>query len=140
MAKKSNKPFTLKQNTLRSFSESFKQAKVSDILAGKATIAEVCELHEVSRTSVYKWLHQFSNLEKGTKMVVQQDSEQAKTKALYAQLADLERALGRKQLELDYHAKLIELAGEALKIDLKKTFGQTLSNGLEKTNLEIDQK
>ena len=37
-------------------------------------------------------------------------------------IKDLEAALGRKQLEIDFLNKMIELGGEELGIDLKKKF------------------
>jgi len=44
----------------------------------------------------------------------------------------LEAALGRKQLEIDYLNKLIEIAGEDMGIDLKKSIGMPALDGSEK--------
>ncbi|MDI9877789.1 transposase, partial [Flectobacillus sp. LFS242W] len=62
---------------------------------------------------------------KGTKMIVQQDSEEAKTQELLKKVAELERILGQKQMEIDYQSKLIEIASKELDIDLKKSFKPT---------------
>ena len=43
-------------------------------------------------------------------MIVQQDSEEAKTQELLKKVAELERLLGQKQMEIDYQSKLIEIA------------------------------
>lgn len=103
------------------FSESFKREKVEDILNKRISISEFCKLWSISTTSVYRWIYQYSpNHKKGTKMVVQQESEAAKTQELLKRVAELERILGQKQMEIDYQSKLIEIASKELDIDLKK--------------------
>jgi molecular chaperone GrpE (heat shock protein) len=62
------------------------------------------------------------------------ESEQEKTKKLQSRIDELERALGRKQMELDYLNKLIELEGERLGEDLKKKAGLPPWNGSEQTS------
>lgn len=57
-------------------------------------------------------------------MVIQKDSESAKTQELLERVSELERALGQKQMIIDYQAKLIEIASKELDIDLKKNFGR----------------
>ncbi|NBB32058.1 transposase [Cellulophaga sp. BC115SP] len=110
----------------RIFSESFKREKVEDILNKRISIIEFCKLWDVSSTSVYRWIYQYSShYKKGTKMIVQQDSEEAKTQELLKKVAELERILGQKQMEIDYQSKLIEIASKELDIDLKKSFKPT---------------
>jgi hypothetical protein len=53
------------------------------------------------------------------------ESEQYRSKEL-KEVAELEAAVGRKQLEIDFLNKLIEIAGEELKADLKKNFAPRL--------------
>ncbi|MBK8112124.1 MAG: hypothetical protein IPK46_18265 [Saprospiraceae bacterium] len=60
------------------------------------------------------------------------DSEEQRTKELLIKVAELERVIGQKQLEIDYLDKLIELSGNDLGIDLKKKAEQILLNGLER--------
>ena len=55
--------------------------------------------------------------------------EHLKTKALLAKVAELERALGRKQLEVDFNNKLIELASKEVGYDIKKKHEPRPSNG-----------
>lgn len=112
---------------IRSFSESFKREKVEEILNKRISISEFCKLWDVSSTSVYRWIYQYSpNYKKGSKMIIQQDSEAAKTQELLKRVAELERILGQKQMEIDYQSKLIEVASKELDIDLKKSFKPTL--------------
>jgi len=120
----------------RCFSPDFKREKVSDIVSKKISIKQFCELYKVSRTTVYKWIYKFSNLEKGTKQVIQMDSEVLKTKQLHEKVAELERIIGQKQLEIDFLNKSFELASTELGYDIKKKFATLQSKVLEskKTN------
>jgi hypothetical protein len=59
-------------------------------------------------------------------MVVQKESEAQRTSQLLVQVAELERRLGQKQMQLDYLEKLVELASKEYSIDLKKNFNVQL--------------
>ena len=50
------------------------------------------------------------------------ESEAHKTQCLQAQVAELERIVGQKQLQIDYLEQLIELASKELKVDIRKNF------------------
>ena len=118
----------------RYFSESFKREKVEELVAKRLTIQELCELYNVSRTSVYKWLYRYSpHHSQKSKMVVEMESEASKTKNLQARIAELERVIGQKQLEIDFNNKVFELAGASLGFDVKKNFSMEPSNGTVKT-------
>ena len=60
-------------------------------------------------------------------MITELESEAYKTKQLLQERAELQRALGEKQMQLDLLNKLIEIASDELKIDLKKSFQEKLS-------------
>ncbi len=124
----------------RTFSEDFKKSIVKDIESNLVSIPELVKLHQVSRTSIYKWIYLYSSKVKGVITVVQMESEQFKTKELYQKVAELERVVGQKQMELDYLNKVIELAGEELDFDIKKKYGQMQLSGLEKTSKTINSK
>jgi transposase len=114
----------------RSFSEAFKRQKVNDIVEKRISIKDICSLYGVSRVAVYKWLYAFSPHHKQkTILVVQMESEEAKTQLLLQRVAELERIIGQKQLELDFLNKLLELGSEDLGFDLKKNLSTKLSNG-----------
>lgn len=120
----------------RTFSEEFKRQKVQLIVDKLVSIKELSELYLVSQMSVYRWLYRYSpHHQKGTTQVVQMESEAHKTKELLRQVAELERAVGQKQLAIDYLERLIALSGESLQMDLKKTFGAPASNGSASTVL-----
>ena len=62
-----------------------------------------------------------------------EESTSKKLKDQEARIRDLERAVGQKQLKIDYLEKLIEIAGKDLGLDLKKNSGTQLSSGTRKT-------
>lgn len=114
----------------RSFSEAFKRQKVKDIVEKRVSIKDVCNLYEVSRNAVYKWIYAYSPYhEQKTILVVQMESEASKTQMLQQRVAELERIIGQKQLELDFLNKLLELGSEDLGFDLKKNLSTKLLNG-----------
>ena len=119
----------------RRFSESFKKEKVKQLVAKQISIKELSDLYSLSRQTVYNWLYKYSpHHQQGTKQVVQMESEALKTKVLLSRVAELERIIGQKQLEIDYTSKLIELASKEVGYDIKKKHEQQLLNGSDKTD------
>lgn len=135
MADKQKKSkFTLDQKFNRTFSIELKKRIVNQITRKQLTITQACNLHNVSRQSVYNWIYAYSSEHKcGSKMVVQSESEQNKTQKILERNAELERIIGQKQLEIDYLSNLIELCNKDLGIDIKKNFEAQRLNGSEKT-------
>lgn len=133
MSAKKDKKFQIETKYNRSFSESFKKEKVQDLIEKRISVRELCSLYSLSRTSVYKWLYLYSNVEKGTKTVIQMESEQHKTQVLQQRVAELERTIGQKQLLIDYLEKCFEVASEELGYDVKKKHAPPRSNGLGDT-------
>ncbi len=118
----------------RIFSDKLKKKIVKDIEQGKVNVAGASREYEVSSKSVYRWLKKFStHLHPSTTLVMQMDSEQYRSKELEKKVIELEAALGRKQLEIDYLNKLIEIAGQDLGTDLKKNISMPASVGTGKT-------
>jgi transposase-like protein len=122
----------------RTFSEEFRRKKVWEIENKLTTVSQVSREYQISRTGVYYWLKKYSNhYEPSLKVVLQMESEEEKTKKLQSRIEELERALGRKQMELDYLNKLIEIEGNRLGEDLKKKAGLPPSNGSGQTKQNI---
>jgi len=114
----------------RHFSEEFKKSKVRELIDKQVTVTQLSRLYGVTRTAVYKWLYRYSpNYEKKSILVVEMESESYKAKRLLEKVAELERVIGQKQLELDFLNKLLEIGSEELGFDLKKNFSTKLSNG-----------
>ena len=123
----------------RIFSDKLKKKIVKDIEQGKVSVGGASREYEVSNVAVYRWLKKFSShLHSSTTLVMQMDSEQYRSKELEKKVLELEAALGRKQLEIDYLNKLIELAGEDMGTDLKKNISMPASDGTGKTKSKKD--
>lgn len=117
----------------RIFSNTLKIKIVKDIESGKVNVTGVCREYKVSQQSVYNWLKKFSgHLHPSTTLVVQMDSEQYRSKELEKRVTELEAALGRKQMEIDYLNKLIEIADADMGTDLKKNTNMHVSVGTKK--------
>ncbi len=112
----------------RIFSEAFKRSKVKDLAEKRIGVTEFSKLYGVSRAAVYKWIYKYSDLEKGTNKVIQMESEEYRTKQLLERVAELERTVGQKQLEIDYLQKTLELSSQEVGYDLKKKYAPKSSN------------
>lgn len=118
----------------RIFSEDFKKSKVKELVEKQVTVIQLCRLYGVTRAAVYKWLYKYSSAHhRSTTLVVQMESESYKTHRLQQQVAELERTIGQKQLEIDFLNKLFEIASEEIGYDLKKNISHKLSNGIDAT-------
>ena len=127
-----NKAETLQPRPVRYFSNEFKKKIVKELELKKIKIKDVVSLYDVSLTSVYRWLTQFSkHYTKGTKMVLELESESAKSLYLQKRVAELERLFGQKQIEVEFLNKALDLCSEELGYDVKKKYSTTQSNGLE---------
>lgn len=127
MSPNSEQP-TLRQKYNRHFSEAFKRQCVEQLRAGQLSIVQGCRLWRVSRTSLYKWIYLYSDRIKGTRTVVEMESEGKRTERLLARLAELERIVGCKQMEIDLLQTTLELASEEVGYDLKKKYATRSSS------------
>ena len=118
----------------RKFSDEFKRQIVDEYESGKFSVHQLSRLHGMSRTMIYNWIYKFSTFnEKGFRVVEMKDSSGKKMQELEAKNKELEAALGRKQIQLDYLEKMIELAKSELDIDIKKNYSTPRSTGSGKT-------
>jgi transposase len=90
----------------RKFSAQQKSELVLASLRGQRTIAELCREHEISETLLRRWREQF--LAAGAERLSGK-AERTEADELRRQVRQLERALGRKTLE-------VEVAGELLRM------------------------
>ena len=118
----------------RIFSDVLKKKIVKDIEAGKVNVLGVSREYQVSENAVYMWLKKFSaHLHSTSTIVMQMDSEQYRTKELQKKITELEAVVGRKQLEIDFLNKLIEIADQDMGTDIKKNIGTQPLAGTKKT-------
>jgi transposase-like protein len=119
---------------LRHFNESFKRDIVKQIEQNLTTVTQVAREYKVSRTTVYQWIYKYSKfLKKGYRYIVEPESDSKKIEYLRERLKEMERALGQKQLQIDFLEKLIELGSEEAGFDLKKKHGTGPYPGFGKT-------
>ena len=93
------------KRTYRKFSAQQKSELVLASLRGQKSIAELCREHEISETLLRRWREQF--LAAGAERLSGK-AERTELDELRGQVRRLERALGRKTLE-------VEVAGELLR-------------------------
>jgi transposase len=106
---------------VRIFSKELKKKLVEDIELKKIKVKDVVNLYRVSDTSVYKWLNKYSSLMKpGVKMVMESESKETKIDKLLGRIAELERTVGKKQLEVEFLNKVIDICSDELGYDVKK--------------------
>lgn len=119
----------------RRYSDEFKKQIVADFESGKYSVPQLQRLHNIANSLIYGWIYKFSTFnEKGFRVVEMKDSSAKKMKDLEARNKELEAALGRKQIQLEYLEKMIELAKTELDIDIKKNYNtpQSVGSGITK--------
>lgn len=105
----------------RVFSEEFKKTCVKDYESGQFTVKELSGLYQIQAMIIYRWIYKYSAYNKRKVRVVEMaDSSKQKLKELHKKIADLERIVGQKQLNIDFLEKMIELAKDNYGIDIKK--------------------
>jgi transposase-like protein len=118
----------------RKYSEEFKKQLVEDFERGRYSVPQLERMHGVANSLIYGWIYKFSTFnEKGFRIVEMKDSSSKKMKGLEARVKELEGAVGRKQIEIDYLEKMMDIAKEELDIDIKKNFATPRSGGSGKT-------
>jgi len=118
----------------RKFTEEFKRQLVKDFETGKFSVLELSRLHHIQDTVIYRWIYKFSKAnERGYRVVELTESSDMKVKELQKRIKELERIVGQKQIKIDYLEKMIELASEELKIDIKKNSNTPQSGGSKRT-------
>lgn len=104
----------------RIFSEAFKREKVKSIERGVIKVSEICKMYNVSSTSVYKWINRYGSEPKTERLILEKSSETRVILDMQKRLAELERLLGQKQIEIEFYKKMIDLAEDHYEIEIKK--------------------
>jgi transposase-like protein len=126
------KTFRIKptKRPVRYFSESFRKEKVREIERNLTSVSQVSKEYEVSRGAVYKWLNKYSLFRKRQiRQIIEPMSDSHKIEELRAKIKELEQLIGQKQIQLEFKDKMIEIAEQMYKIDIKKKLGSKLSSG-----------
>jgi transposase len=137
MKHKANQKLEIRER--RIFSEELKKKAIKDLTGKKTTIKSLMNEHQISYQTVYKWLYKYSPYhEQKCILVVQMKSEEIKNSELLQRMAELERIVGQKQLEIDFLNKLLEIGSGELGFDLKKSFSPPPLNGIVSVKQSTD--
>jgi transposase len=125
---------TVEERQNRYFSVEFKKQKVADIEKKLITIGQLSRQYQVSKVAIHKWLNKYSPMRKKRERFVHEtESDAYSVKQMQERIKELERAVGQKQLKIDFLEKMIEIAEDDLKIDIKKKISSKLSSGSDQT-------
>jgi transposase-like protein len=118
----------------RKFSEEFKRKLVSDFEKGVMSVPQMERHYDIRCHLIYNWIYKYSSYnEKNCRIVEMKDSQTQRLKELEDKVKDLERAVGQKQIMIDYLEKMIALAKENYDIDIKKNSNTPPSGGSKTT-------
>lgn len=118
----------------RVFSEEFRRSLVKEYEKGTYSVVELEKLYGIGNSLIYGWIYKYSHYnKKSVKIVEMKDSQVSKLMKLEARVNELEQAVGKKQLTIDYLEKMMDIANEELGIDIKKNFNTLQSTGLKET-------
>jgi len=123
-----------KLNKRREFSEQIRRKAVTDFRSGKYTAQELADLYHCSAQTIYNWIYKYSPGDSPQVNVVEMsESTDQKVKDLHDKIAQLERALGQKQIRVDFLEKMIDLAEDEYDLDVKKSSSSKRSSGSGRT-------
>ena len=112
-----------RQRQYRRFSDEFKRKKVRELELGMVRIAELCRQYQVTSSAVYKWLSVFGTSKyKPDRLIMESKSDTQELLRLKQRIAELERLVGQKQIQLEFTEKMIEVAEQMYGVDIKKKF------------------
>ena len=74
----------------------------------------------MSSVSVYRWINKFGSISKPDRIIVESKSDTQKILALKKRIAELERLVGQKEIQLTFKDKMIDIAEEKFGIEIKK--------------------
>lgn len=121
-------------NGYRRFSDEFKRKLVEDFEKGVMSVCQMERHYGISNNLIYNWIYKYStHNEKNVRIVEMKDSQTHRVKELEDKVKELERAVGRKQMKIDFLEKMIDMAKEAYSIDIKKNFDTPPSGGSKPT-------
>ena len=102
------------KGTIKVFSEELKRRIVQELESGELGQCEASRVYGIHRKAITKWQKQYGRLPP-TREIVEVVMKDEKEK-----IAELQQALSDAHLKLRLYDKMLELAGEEYKADLKK--------------------
>jgi transposase-like protein len=124
-----NTPLSPVERQYRHFSEEFRRRKVQELEMGISRISEICRVYQVSSAAVYKWKRRYGiSKAKPERLIMESKSDTQEILRLKQRIAELERLVGQKQIQLEFKEKMIELAEQMYGVDIKKKLSTPLSD------------
>jgi transposase-like protein len=115
----------MKKEPIKRYSQAFKQQVVREYEAG-ASIYSLRNKYGIgAHKTVERWVKQYGRCGYRSELVVIQTvKDQMEVKAMKQHIAELEAALAASVLENRMLKTTIEVASDAMEVDLKKNFGK----------------
>lgn len=119
-----------KLNRRREFSEQIRRKAVTQFRSGRYSVKELANLYHCAPQTIYRWIYKYSPADSPSINVVEmQESKEHRIEQLQQKIADLEQAVGQKQIKIDLMEKMLELAEADYDLDVKKSISGTPSSG-----------
>lgn len=112
------------ENERKSYQEALKRSVVAEIEEGRMSQVDASREYGIPKAMVRLWLVEYGKY-RPKKSIVEVVMKSEKER-----IAELEKALADSHLKVRVYEELINQAGKALKVDLKKTFGTGSSEPL----------
>ena len=107
----------------RVYSEEFKRELVKEFEQGNYSVLQLEKLYGVLNENIYRWIYKYSNFnDKSSRVIEMKESSSNKLKDLEKKVKELEQAVGRKQMYIDYLEKMMDIAKEEMGVDIKKNY------------------
>jgi transposase len=132
--KRDNSQANYPTKVIRNFSEELKKKIVEQLELKQISVRDVMILYKVCDQTVYNWKAKYSKQPKGVRMVVESESYETKVQQLSQRIAELEQAVGRKQLENEFLSKVVDIYSEEFGEDVKKKYITAQLSGSVKTS------
>jgi transposase-like protein len=123
----------------RQFSPTLKTSIVKRIDTGRISPTQVSREYSVSLSTVYRWIYNYSMFnQRGTIMVVDKKTNDQQTELLKQRIAELERIVGTKQMQLDYYQEYSRGLEQEVPESVKKKWESKLYTDLTGKNKRTD--
>ncbi|MEA1999221.1 MAG: helix-turn-helix domain-containing protein [Chloroflexota bacterium] len=116
----------MKKEIVKRYSQAFRQQVVREYEAG-TNVNRLQQKYGIGGSStIQRWIKKYSHAGlRSEMMIIQSPEDQLEFKAMKSHIVELEAALAESVLESRMLKATLEVAGEALGMDLKKNFGKT---------------
>jgi len=110
-----------KLRKVRHFSPILRKELVARVEKNELSAAAASREYGISPTTVYQWIHTYSTYNKaGTVVMIDKTKRAEQIKVLTDRIAELERVVGLKQMEIDFLGKHNEIMATMLPADADK--------------------